>query len=218
MIKFLLGFLLASIILAGNESEDKRIIIPINKRFGRAIASTQPKYNAIIRIAEPDGRSFCTAFVIDPSFAITAAHCINDNGNLRKNPMVVINDQGVNTHVVVQAAGMATRSDFGLIIGDFSSFKIQKTELKNFGFNDKDRFVTCGFPYGQKEMVCNDFHPLSNEVFAVTGKSYIVPGMSGGPVINKTTGAAVGINSYACDKDCFAVYPLQGFLGAFDLE
>ena len=88
-------------------------------------------------------------------------------------------------------------------------------------------FVSCGYPYGQREIVCPKFvmdHVVQGFKFSGKSPSMIFPGMSGGPVIDITSGQAIAVN-YASvpksDADMEAVptvSPLIGFLGAFHIE
>jgi hypothetical protein len=52
--------------------------------------------------------------------------------------------------------------------------------------------------------------------FKVAGKGHLIPGMSGGPVINELS-VAVGINSSVLEDMVF-ISPLEGMLGLFNLE
>lgn len=222
MIRFLLGMLTAYCLLgwADVENTTKRMVIPLHHKFDRSIAAVgKPVYNGIIGLTKPNGQFFCTAFVIDVHYAVTAAHCISDGTTLKKTPIFIRDDQGKSTNIQVTAAGFSNRSDFGLLLGDFSKFRVVEANFTDYSFNNKHKYAACGFPYGQTKMVCNDFIPTGTDLFLVTGKGYLTPGQSGGPVIDKTTGLAVGINSQACETgSCFGVYPLQGYLGAFNIE
>lgn len=175
-----------------------------------------PLYNPIVRLTDKDGKSFCSGFVIDPHYLITAAHCLHKKGVLRKEVIKVFDAATTDTGVEAYAAGFADRSDLGLVQGDFASFRYLKAEFNHFGFMSP-AYAACGYAYGSKQMSCNLFQPRGNLFFGVQGRGYLVPGMSGGPVVDMETGVAVGINTGSLE-DGVVVSPLQGALGAFGID
>lgn len=222
MKNFLLGFLLSiTAVLAGNwfaYDGTSYIVTKDLKKFGIGKTADNPAYNPIIKLLDHKGHAFCSGFVVDANYIVTAAHCLNDGGKLSKEELGVMDDAGVNTNTKAKAVGISSRNDLGLVSGDFSNFKVLKVEFSHFGFLSSAPFyLMCGFPMGQKNLICNPFFPSSTSGFAVVGAGYIVAGMSGGPVINSVTGEAVAVNSYA-DEGRVGVFPLQGLLGAFRLE
>lgn len=222
--RFLWAVAISSVILSGlaiyktvqlgNEVSDRQII-KLDKKFGQS--PTDPTYNPVIKITDENHKAFCSAFVIDANYAVTAGHCVGAmNGSLSKQKLHVILDSGEDANLTVKAAGFASRSDLGLILGDFNKFKPLATNLESFGFTEA-AYYTCGFPYTQKKMICTEFIPQKNSRFYIDGAGYMVPGMSGGPVINARTGVAVGVNS-AVGEGIVEVTPLEGFKGCFGIE
>jgi len=186
-------------------------------------------YPAIIRLHDNHGDFFCSAFVVDASYAITAAHCLVDSlGYLSRSPIRVTDSDGEEI-TVAKAAGINNRVDYGIVTGDFSNFNqlemdasvsfysaVDNTKWKMMK-ELQDNFETCGYPQGQKDVYCADFAPTGNAYFQVAGIGQVFPGMSGGPLINKETGEAVGIISAMSDGQAI-VTPIVGILGNFGLE
>lgn len=214
-LSILLGCLFA-LILATSGNYSTHEVIKLDKKFGEStsLPASEVKYKPIIKLKYND-EFFCTAFVIDKNYAVTAGHCVNNNGRLTKDTLQVFSDEDKDTGVKIKAAGMALRSDLGLLVGDFSQFTPLKADFHKLRFNEPGYYV-CGFPYGQS-MACTPFTPIQNMGFGILGQGYIVPGQSGSPVISVLTGEAVGVGS-ASEEPGILVYPLLGLLGAFNIE
>lgn len=174
-------------------------LVPLGPKFG-----TPPDSDAtltpVVHLATKDKKSFCTAFVVDANYAVTAAHCINHGGKLPKETLKLLDEKGTDV-ADAQAVGFHDRSDLGLLKGKFNKFLPLKAEFHNNGFEVRRVLAACGFPYGQHRLICNVF----------------IPAMSGGPVIDPETGIAIGVN-YAVGSEYSYISPLQGFLGVFGLE
>ncbi len=177
-----------------------------------------PKHGAIIMLIDPRDGFFCSAVVFDESYAATAAHCLFDMMNqLSQSDIIIADENGVPTGKLARAVGASGRLDFGLLRGDFSEHARYPLATHVNGFYKSGPFVACGFPQGQKGVVCHPYVPMSQLNFFTAGKGPLVPGMSGGPVINTQTGEVVGVNS-AVENEFSLVTPLTGFLGAFGID
>jgi len=179
----------------------------------------------IVKLArERDGevKFFCSGYVADKHYIITAAHCLGDKfGSLKEGNVEIWN---ANNEKLADAtpAGMNNRVDYGILHGDFSKFKTITSEFYADGFNNPfATYVSCGYPYGQRRITCVNFRPkgptISGMGFSRLGTSTMLPGMSGGPVINKTANTVVAVNSAGHPRGVI-VAPLMGLLGAFDIE
>lgn len=181
----------------------------------------KPKFPPIVKLAR-GGKPFCTAFVIDANYALTAAHCISTTGGrLQSAPIQIFLENDFDTKVLALAAAVNNRMDAGLIKGDFSNFFLLKPEFYEYTiiskFDPSDEFRTCGYPWGQKHLTCVPFFPRTNFGFAIAGQGFMLPGMSGGPLIHRQTGRVVGINIAMGDGWAF-VSSTMGLLGAFKIE
>lgn len=179
---------------------------------------TKGTLNPILRVLI-NGQGHCTAFVIDDNYAMTAAHCLrSDNffeGLDKTSKFSAITEMG---EIQLEAAAINNRIDVGLYKGDFRNFKKLIPDFASFEIeNPKDFFVACGYPYSQRVLTCTHFVPAYNIEFYIAGSGMLIPGMSGGPVINLRTGAVIAVNS-AAGNGAFMVSPVLGSLGAFGIE
>lgn len=165
-----------------------------------------------------NGRGFCTGFVADANYIITAAHCIDDNYGLDLAPISIHDQHGKDTGVVAQAVAMSNRIDVGMIKGDFRKFKSMRADFYGFTPTNKPgKYQTCGFPGLQNRLTCTDFSPMYNDGFYIAGKGFLIPGMSGGPVYDTQNNVVIGVNS-AAGQGVVLVSPLLGMLGMFGVE
>lgn len=207
---FLMGFLavvlvfeLFSLVYSGD-------FVDADKKLGEVAFSADRPHEAIIRLHTEDGKFFCTGFVVDARYAVTAGHCL-----VNKKPIRIFNSSSQDTKVVAQVAGFHDRVDYGVIKGDFSHFKHYVAEFDKVSFGSFN--IACGFPLGAKRMFCSYVAPMYTHRFGVKANGYLLPGNSGSPVINLETGRAVAVASSVAD-DGIVVVPLLGLPAAFGIE
>lgn len=190
-----------------------------------------PVNPAIIRLHDKKGQFFCSGFVVDASYAVTAAHCLSDDLGFLMKGSIQIRDSDGSALTLAKAAGLNHRLDYGVIVGDFSNFNhlemdastsfFHPTETKKFSFFSEEKevksFKACGYPQGQRDVYCSEFSPKQSYFFQVAGLGQVFPGMSGGPVMDAKTGEAVGVIS-AMSEGAAIITPVTGILGNFDLE
>lgn len=210
-----IGVMISAYALYAGSSNPGFQLLPLEQKFGTA-PDNDANLEPIVHLADEKGKAFCTAFVVDANYAVTAAHCINEGGKLPKENLKILDESGKEVGIV-RAVGFHNRSDLGLLKGNFKKFLPLPVNFYTSGFQVVKPMAACGFPYGQHKLICNMFVPMGSESFTVKGRGFLVPAMSGGPVIDVELGVAVGVN-YAVGDDYSYVRPLQGFLGVFGLD
>ncbi len=164
--------------------------------------SLDPRPNlALIQIGnQGEENSYCTAFVIDDNYALTAAHCVLDeDGYTSLGKFTVKNHEQKLTTTLAEVAAVNLREDAALLVGDFTTFDYLPVDFRGnllmIGLNGMP-VTSCGFPRGGPA-VCVKQEVQSSFFFsyAAIGSVYL-PGMSGGPVLGPER-LVVGIIAYA---------------------
>lgn len=180
---------------------------------------TPPKYSPIVRLLN-NGSYSCTAFVISPTLALTAAHCV-DLGMmgipLFFDTVEIANSAG---HTVTHAyvIGANTKEDYALLRGDFSAFNTVKVDLVGARTFKAKRLLSCGYPWGSEELKCSELELVGTKYFQLKAKGELIfPGHSGGPVFDLDTGVVIALNS-AVDQDGVLLAPLNTVPAFFKLK
>lgn len=123
----------------------------------------------------------------------------------------VINVHGEDTNIEATADFKHKSRDYGIIRGDFKKFKKMHSRI---GWHVKpgDTLKSCGFFGGKLPPTCVDFLAEGNYGFSYRGQGVLVPGISGGPVVDNL-GYVVGIASSA-HPEFIVMVP---FIGIMDL-
>lgn len=157
---------------------------------------------------------FCSGTVISNNYILTAGHCLRgaagDSVNIQADGGEI-----VATGVVVSYF-MHSGVDLGLVEGDFKTFK--KIPVANKPSLDSPAFLTCGYPGAGKNGLCFMLPPVGPAGFSLIGRANLVPGMSGGPLINLATQELVGVNSAQDDKNTAYFSHTIGAFGFLGLE
>lgn len=175
----------------------------------------KPLYSAMIRISTKNG--ICTATVISRNYAITAGHCVVGQIGDKYN----VGSVSGNTYKPKTVKAIAVRGfmyggiDAGLLKGDFSDFSY--APIENGDLNYTHPLVSCGHAAGSPTPMCRPLIPAQPYGFIAVGMGNLIPGMSGGPVIDVITGRVVGINS-AQDGNAAFFTPTTKLLAFFGLE
>lgn len=180
--------------------------------YNSIVTSEKNTYGSIIRLEHGDFGFYCTAVVIDGNYALTAAHCLNNEIGLMSDREIVIYDQNQTyTGVKAKAAAVDNTRDIGFIQGDFRDFEAAKVDFTGEDIKVGMVMTACGFPSGQFIKFCVDLVLYGNYQFRYrTQGPPIFRGMSGGPVV-ASNGHVVGINS-AVDNNSVIIAPLVGVL------
>lgn len=148
---------------------------------------------------------WCTAFAISNTTAVTAAHCIDDPLTAQ---MGVIKIYDVdNTEVGVGGVRISKHPalDIASVTGDFKNYEHLPVATDQYELSPNDVYESCGFPLMVNKLICSKVHLktiISIEgLTAVAGDGYMVYGMSGGPLFNKTKNMVVALNTGLIDRE-----------------
>lgn len=170
----------------------------------------------IIRLKYKD-KFFCTGFIIDGRYAVTAAHCVVNSYGFFNNKEINIYDlYNKDTGIKAKPLGFSNRMDYAVIEGDFRNFAYFNIDNRSIGeASPENIYISCGFPFNQ-ELTCSRVFPVSNYFFAIKAAGVLYPGQSGGPVIEINTNTVIGVNS-AVGNNYIIFYPMTGLLELFNL-
>jgi len=205
---------LATIVFISNNRES-RAVTPGLIKFVQPQVYSLGVRPSVVKLAK-GGRGYCTAFIIDDNYALTAAHCLKAGffNNKLDNDELEIRDASNVLLEKAKAVAFDSMTDVGLIAGNFKMF--DKLKVNFYGFTRLPSF-TCGYPMLQNKITCTEFLPTGGDKFFITGPGFLIRGMSGGPVLDRATMTVYGINS-AFGTERIYVAPLLGLLGDFGIE
>lgn len=211
MFKFLTFTLIivAAVLYFGSPSEHEE-----NIKHALILSHEKTQGNSfLLHLIDPVKHSSCTAFVVDDTYALTAAHCLNSDGVLPAYKLRVFLSGNIKEYKTVDAVAYDDSTDIGVIQGDFKELSKAKLNLTD-ELDLRSVHVVCGYPHRNASYVCNFFRPSGRYYDSVVGEGQIFHGMSGGPVLNQT-GDVVGVITAMDGNGNSYVYPLQGFIGIF---
>lgn len=159
------------------------------------------KHSAVIRIEKTSNLSNCTAFVINKTTAVTAAHCftkvaagVKDAAPI-KDFFEVYSSTGEKTFIIAESSRVFEEdTDVALIKGNFTNFLTVPVDLSGFNIKTGETIYTCGFAGGFTPPVCNVGTFTGTRTFMGSTDAYVARGMSGGPVLNKDY-KVIGVNA-----------------------
>lgn len=174
------------------------------------------KHHEVIRIQPVGGGGLCSAFVISDTIALTAAHCVTRvvgfGLEVVRSGFKITNSAGEDTGVIAKVSmkNIDMRMDSAALVGDFSKFNKMPVLIKDPFLKEGSLLIHCGYAKGHYPPVCTKGELVGRRLFQIKSTAFLVPGMSGGPVINRH-GVAVGINS-AVTGDLSLYCPTFGML------
>jgi S1-C subfamily serine protease len=173
------------------------------------------KFPPLIRLHDKkSGAFFCSGSVIGKNYIVTAAHCLEGRSH-QKVSIDVRTLDGQKVKVDGTAIWYEPRSDQGLVYGDFSTFNYidmanQTAPLIRAYMNPGNVMLACGFPYGG-DVFCSTFTERHMSFFQFAGAGFLYPGMSGGPVVDASSGILVGVNT-AVEEGAIIISPVVELL------
>lgn len=178
--------------------------------------------SSVVRLHDPStGRFFCSGVVINSKLIATAAHCVVESNPVGEifgivNKRATVNVRGADGKdigLIAKVDGAHVGSDQAILSGNFSRFSslplVDKvSEDLALLLDNRRLLIACGYPYGA-ELFCVEVTSRIYYSFAIQGKSYLFPGMSGGPVIDVQTGKVLALNRAVGGTDVY-VSPTMG--------
>lgn len=211
MLKYLIVALLAvtgaSMILDASSTVQNRTRVDL-PNIGAVHTNGKNLYPSIIALST-EGHVFCSGFVVDANYAITAKHCVDNAFGISQDDIEILNSRLVSTGVIAKAVSVDDDRDVAVIKGNFADFTEQKADFYGTDSHLGMMVTSCGFP-GGGPMWCTDLQHIGNSEWRYRFRGGpLFKGMSGGPVVNKATGVAIGVNS-AVTYDSVIIGPLLG--------
>lgn len=202
--------LLTVTIINGCVSEEPKVIV-----------QSPSKLHSIVMLYDSiDKRFFCSAVVVTPHLAFTAAHCVV--GRPLDIPTILVqaskdSDVAVNATVVAYEQ----RSDMAIIKGDFRIFDIRGFETVPSAIEDMylsgNKIISCGYPYGGN-LACTPVTEVHRCLFQFCAQGYLFPGMSGGPIIDLSTGKVIGVNTAVQENGEIVLSPIVNIFDALNVS
>ena len=193
-------------------------------------AEKDTRHGAIVRLHmndEPTASSFCSGTVITDTLIVTAAHCIQVGPFGGAMILDIRDNDKVPLGVLAMPVFVNPRADIAVLYGDFRTFqkiKISKgvKHTMNQLLDNRHSLRSCGYPWSA-ELTCVE---LTGRVFTfepgvggagISAQGWMLPGMSGGPVLDEVTGELVAVNT-AVSVNHVYVSPVAGLAGMFGLD
>lgn len=167
------------------------------------------KKDPVVRISV-NGSFTCTGFVVSQIYIITAAHCVEE-----LHQVVQIHDSSKEIFILGEVVGIYDPMDQALLRASIGN-RIAPVKADFTGklmSMDTTQVITCGFPGGQPEILCNAGTLSGSRFFMRTGTGALYKGMSGGPVfvLDEKEGLVVTAINSAVDSKGIIVGPLISF-------
>lgn len=190
----------------------------IDVKYTGEIDDSEAEFGPLIHIKNSKIGS-CSAFVISNEYALTAGHCLNDEGDLITEDFKVFTASNQEAGVA-KAASYNGRRDFGVLRGNFKKFKkVSVRKEAPLLMEWSGQFIGCGFVGGSVKPTCEEFKLMGINTFYLVGQMPVFPGMSGGPVVDYQTGEILGviIAGNSGPANCI-ITPLIGFDADLGIE
>jgi hypothetical protein len=156
---------------------------------------------AIVRLYRPVpgvGMIFCSGVVVSSTKIITAAHCLAPTPfDVEAPTLEVRTASNVPLGITAQILAFDPINDLGVLYGNFTM--LNKHEAISGAVEINEAFKThkiaiCGYPQAGR-FTCSPLTDARNFLLGFSTLGFAYPGMSGGPVLDLTTGKVIGVAS-----------------------
>lgn len=153
--------------------------------------------NASFRLAF-NKSPFCTGFVVGRNFALTAGHCVTPDVSLaaKAGTLVSLPFEPKNKYRSrINPLGAIGRFDWGFVTGSFANYNRLEVDTMGELIQVGRKVVICGGPLGSMDFRCYLTKIQRLEGFNIIIGGIVMPGQSGGAVVDFETGKVIGITS-----------------------
>lgn len=156
-------------------------------------------YGSIVRLVRDD-RTFCSGTVVNETTVLTAGHCMLIptilGETVNTEPIEIRAKDDISRKTFGRINTMSPQMDWAVLKGNFKIYNYRTviTDVETLN-NKRDKtaeFISCGYPMAGN-LFCTPVHYLYREDFMWAVEGLLLPGMSGGPVID-SEGNVIAIN------------------------
>lgn len=184
------GVVLVGLAIAGNNAAKRISGKSALEKVKKLAEASMIKYDVL-------GQTGCSATVVGPNLAITAAHCIPQPMQVMmlimgglfdplRTPVLAYNNKPL--RVIFHNA----YQDQAVLMGDFSDkVRVLVDDYEGRLYTEK-RVVVCGFPGDNRKLRCRSEESLKRNLFMQQHEGMRIPGESGGAIFAED-GTLIGI-------------------------